>query len=70
MQSAARWDEFLTPSAIPSVQVNARETVAPAHPVPTDEDYGQEEWLRDFINQTDDTSRSEADGHDWSLDAW
>jgi hypothetical protein len=64
------WNEFLAPSAIPSVQVNAREKVAPARPMTTEEEYGQDEWLRDFINQTEDASRSGANGHDRSLDEW
>lgn len=69
-QSAAMWDEFLTPGAIPSIQVNVRETVAPARPTLTEEDHGQAEWLRDFVNQTEDASRSGTDGRDRSLDEW
>ena len=69
-RSTAMWDEFLTPAAIPSIQVNARETVAPAHPVSVEEECEQAEWLHDFINQTEDTSRSGADGRDQSLDEW
>ena len=67
--SAAMWDEFLTPKAIPSIQVNARETVAPAHPVLVEQECEQEGWLHDFINHTN-ISCPEADRRDRSLDEW
>jgi len=62
------WNEFLAPEAIPSVQVNARQTVAPARPVSIEE-FDKEEWLHDFINGTEDALRS-ADGRDRSLEEW
>jgi len=68
-QSADMWNEFLAPEIIPSIQVNARETVAPARPVST-EDWEQAEWLHDFISHTEDTSHSGADRRDRSLDEW
>ena len=69
-RSAAMWDTFLAPEVIPSIQVNPRETIAPVCPVPMVEEHEQEEWLRDFINCTEDASRPEADGRDRSLDEW
>jgi len=68
-RSAAMWDEFLTPEAIPSIQVNAREAVGPALPVSIEE-CDEAEWLRDFINGAEDTSCSGTDSRDRSLDEW
>ena len=69
--SATMWDAFLTPEVIPSIQVNARERVVPAHPVLVEEECEQPEWLvSQFINHTEDTTGSEANGRDRSLDDW
>ena len=69
-QSAAMWNEFLAPGAIPSIQVNPQETVAPAHSALMEEDHEQADWLCDFINQTTDTPHPRVDKHDRSLDDW
>ncbi|KAF9644917.1 hypothetical protein BDM02DRAFT_3157045 [Thelephora ganbajun] len=64
------WDAFLSPESIPSIQVNPRERVAPAHPVSVEE-CEQPEWLVDqFINHAEDATRSGTDKPDRSLDDW
>jgi hypothetical protein len=69
--SAEMWDTFLAPGALPSIQVNPREGVAPAHPVSVEEEYEQPGWLVDqFINHTEDATHSGANGVDQSLDEW
>jgi hypothetical protein len=69
-QSAAMWDEFLAPKNIPSIQVSARETAAPANPESMAEDHEQADWLREFINCTEGASHSGANEHDRTLDDW
>ena len=69
--SAAMWNVFLAPEALPSIQVNSRERVAPAHPVFVEEECEQPQWLIDqFINHTEDLTHPEAKKRDRSLDEW
>lgn len=68
-RSATMWDKFLTPADIPSIQVKARETVAPAYNVSMTDDHEQVDWLHDFINQTEDNSGVDGRDHQ-SLDEW
>lgn len=65
------WDKFLAPEALPSIQVNAREKVVPAHPMSTEEEYEQPKWLVDeFINHVEDSVNPGMNRPDRSLDDW
>ena len=69
--SAAMWDAFLTSDVLPSVQVNPRERVVPARAVSVEEECEQPQWLVDqFINHTEDATRSGENKPNRSLDEW
>ena len=69
-QSATAWDDFFSPGNLPSVQVNPRERVAPAHPAQVEE-HEQPDWLiNQFINNTNDATQCGTHKPDQTLEEW